>query len=102
VCRVPHPRRLLQRLAAVTRDGGVLVVLSPFSWWEGATAVDEWIGGTAATGRAEPVFVREMEKLGFTLLDEGAEPFLIPDHVRRFQLGCPLRTVWRKVAVKKE
>lgn len=98
VCRVPHPRKLLKNLANHTNKGGVLVLLTPFSWTEESTSRSEWIGGSeAAGGRSEPIFKKLLVAEGFELVDEGFEPHLIPDHARRFQLGFPMRTVWRKL-----
>jgi putative 4-mercaptohistidine N1-methyltranferase len=98
VCRVPHPRKLIQNLANHTNKGGILVILTPFSWTEESTNRSEWIGGSeSAGGRSEGVFKALMAAAGFELVDEGFEPHLIPDHARRFQLGFPMRTVWRKI-----
>jgi putative 4-mercaptohistidine N1-methyltranferase len=97
ICRVPHPRVLMKRLASLTAKGGVLVLLTPFSWTDESTVRSEWIGGTEeGGGRSEGIFKREMAALGFKLLEEGYEPFLIPDHLRRFQYGCPMLTIWKK------
>jgi len=97
VCRVPHPRKLIKTLANHTNKGGVLVVLTPFSWTEESTNRSEWIGGSeAAGGRSEAIFKKLMQEEGYELLDEGHEPHLIPDHARRFQFGFPMRTVWKK------
>lgn len=98
ICRVPHPRKLIQNLANHTNKGGILVLLTPFSWTEESTNRNEWIGGSeAAGGRSEPLFKKLMKDAGFELVDEGYEPHLIPDHARRFQLGFPMRTIWRKI-----
>jgi SAM-dependent methyltransferase len=97
VCRVPHPRKLIANLAALTAKDGVLVVLTPFSWTEESTNRSEWIGGSAAGGgRSEAIFIGLMEAAGFALLQAGDEPHFIPDHARRFQLGFPMRTIWRR------
>ena len=96
LCRVPHPRRCIEALASYVSPGGVLVLLPPFRWTEESTNRDEWIGGAPATGRSEGPFKALVEKAGFELLNEGEEPHLIPDHCRRYQLGWPMRTVWRR------
>lgn len=97
ICRVPHPRKLVDVLTRSLNQGGVLVLLTPFSWTEESTNKAEWLGGSeSGGGRSEKVLKEVFEEKGFELLDEGSEPFLIPDHSRRFQLGFPMRSIWRK------
>jgi putative 4-mercaptohistidine N1-methyltranferase len=96
VCRVPDPTALLQSFAKVINPGGVLVLVSPYSWWDGATSPDKWIGGKPGLERSEVLVKRILEAAGFEQLDECNEPFLIRDHHRRFQLGFSSCTVWRR------
>jgi len=96
LCRVPDPDQLLLALHKVVNIGGVLVVSSPYSWWEGATPKEKWLGGEPKGPKSEDLFKKRMSALGFELLHEGTQPFLIRDHHRRFQLGIPHLTVWRK------
>lgn len=97
VCRVPDPEKMLRGFANVVHKGGVLVLVSPYSWWEGATSSDKWIGGKPGCERSEVLVQRILESVGFQKLDEANEPFLIRDHHRRFQLGFSSCTVWRKI-----
>lgn len=95
LCRVPEPRTLLASFAKVLVSGGVLVLVSPYSWWEGATPSHTWIGGRPNEPRSEEQ-VKAILSENFVLLDEKDEPFLIRDHHRRFQLGFSHCTVWRR------
>ena len=97
VCRVPDPEPMLKGFAKIVKKGGVLVLVSPYSWWEGATSKDKWIGGKPGCERSEVLVQRILESVGFKKLDEANEPFLIRDHHRRFQLGFSSCTVWKKV-----
>ncbi|KAH9577718.1 hypothetical protein LSM04_000844 [Trypanosoma melophagium] len=96
LCRVPDPRRLLDAFGRLLRPGGVLVLVSPYSWWEGATPRDRWIGGRPGGPRSEEA-VKEILSPNFELLSETDEAFLIRDHVRRYQLGFSHCTVWRRL-----
>jgi putative 4-mercaptohistidine N1-methyltranferase len=95
LCRVPEPRMLLDSFARLINQGGILVLVSPYSWWEGATNKDKWIGGRPGQPRSEDQ-VKAILSVSFELVSEQDEPFLIRDHHRRFQLGFSHCTVWRR------
>ena len=95
VCRVAEPRSLLDSFSKMLVGGGILVLLSPYSWWDGATAPSKWIGGVPGEERSE-LQVKSILQVGFELLDEKNEPFLIRDHSRRYQVGFSHCTVWRR------
>lgn len=95
LCRVPSPRKLLDSFEHLVKAGGILVLVSPYSWWEGATAIETWIGGRPNEPSSEEQ-VKKILSVHFDLLSEKDEPFLIRDHHRRFQLGFSHCTVWRR------
>ncbi|RNF00021.1 putative methyltransferase [Trypanosoma rangeli] len=95
LCRVPDPRKLLDAFPQLLRKDGILVLASPYSWWEGATPKSKWIGGLPGGPRSEDA-VKEILMKNFDLLSETEEAFLIRDHVRRYQLGFSHCTVWRR------
>lgn len=96
VCRVPDPELLLRSFGKLVNPGGILVLVSPYSWWDGATPQEKWIGGKPGCERSEQLVRRILESVGFEHVDETNEPFLIRDHHRRFQLGFSSCTVWRR------
>lgn len=71
---VTEPRRLLAGLAEVLRDGGRLLLATPYDWSTRATPMETWIGGhsqrAAHRGAAEP-FLR-------SLLTTGDHPQSVP------------------------
>lgn len=95
VCRVPGPEKMLRSFGAVMNPGGILVLVSPYSWWDGATAQEDWIGGKPGDAPSEDL-VKAILSDDFDLVDAANEPFLIRDHHRRFQLGFSHCTVWRR------
>ena len=95
LCRVPHPRKLLDSFSKLINQGGVLVLVSPYSWWEGATNVSEWIGGVPGKPSSEEQVIAILSK-DFELLDQHDEPFMIRDHIRRYQLGFSHCSIWRR------
>lgn len=94
VCRVPDPEQLFKEFEARINQGGILVLVSPYSWSEDATNMTKWFGG--CNGQRSEDVVKARLSTTFELLDEKSEPFLIRDHGRRFQMGFSHCTVWRK------
>ena len=45
LCRLPDPAEFLRACARLVRPGGVLVLVSPYSWLEAWTPRDKWLGG---------------------------------------------------------
>ena len=95
LCRVPHPRQLLDSFSNLVNKDGILVLVSPYSWWEGATPVSEWIGGVPGKPSSEEQ-VKAILSKDFVLIEDHDEPFMIRDHIRRYQLGFSHCTIWRR------
>merc|ERR1712217_586832 len=45
LCRLPNPEAFLAKAAECIRPGGILVLVSPYSWLEEYTAKEKWLGG---------------------------------------------------------
>merc|ERR1711879_1114930 len=45
LCRLPNPTSFLQRCKDLVRPGGVLVLVSPYSWLQEYTEKSHWLGG---------------------------------------------------------
>ena len=45
LCRLPDPLRFLGRLPSLVNRGGVVVLVSPYSWLAAWTPHEKWIGG---------------------------------------------------------
>ena len=56
LCRLPNPSKFLRDVHDIVREGGVLVLVSPFSWLREYTEESKWIGGF--TGQAPTVRTR--------------------------------------------
>jgi len=93
LCRLPRPKLFLKSCSDwVVKPGGVLVLLTPFSWLEEWTPRTEWIGGGEAV--SSEALASEMETLGFALGGREDVPFLIREHARKFQYGVSECTAW--------
>ena len=75
-----------------------MVLVSPHSWLPGWTAKSKWIGGYVderGPHRTADGIKAILEK-DFALLHGEDVPFLIREHVRKFQYGISHATVWRR------
>jgi SAM-dependent methyltransferase len=90
LCRLPDPKRLLDRLPTLVAPGGELVLATPCTWLEEFTPPENWPpGGTLD-------WLRTSLPPAFTLLRQTEEPFLIRETARKFQWTTSLVTVWRR------
>lgn len=74
------------------------MLVSPYSWLPQYTAPERWVGGYTDSAGV-PVMSQHAlgERLGpkFTLVHSSDMPFLIREHLRKFQWGCSHATVWK-------
>lgn len=92
LCRLPEPKRLLDRLPALVNAGGELVLATPCTWLEEFTPPENW--PTAGTFE----WLQECLVPHFSLIRRAEEPFLIRETARKFQWTTSLVTVWRREA----
>jgi putative 4-mercaptohistidine N1-methyltranferase len=92
LCRLSEPKRLLDRLPALVRPGGELVLATPCTWLEEFTPPGNW--------PPEGTFEWLIDALepDFSLEKRTDEPFLIRETARKFQWTHSLVTVWRRAA----
>jgi putative 4-mercaptohistidine N1-methyltranferase len=103
LCRLPSPRLLLERLAGpcgLVRPGGLLVLVSPYTWMDKFTPKETWLGGYYERDGAQ---VRSADALKsflateFELLKEQDLPLVIREHVRKYQFIVSHAMVWRRL-----
>lgn len=90
VCRLPEPRRFLERLPALVKSGGELVLATPCTWLEEFTSKENW-----PEGRTLEWLKNELGDY-FDLRDTTDEPFLIRETARKFQWTVSMVTKWRR------
>lgn len=97
LCRVPEPHVLLRSFAQRLTPGGILVLVSPYAWWEGSSARNAWVGGRTGEPRSEEQVKAILSEFSeFELLEEMNEPYLLRENERCFELGFSHCTVWRR------
>jgi len=101
LCRLPNPEAFLARCKEIVRPGGVLVLVSPYSWLEEYTPRERWLGGyrdEAGDALSSADAVAAILGDVFTLEAEEDMPFLIREHERKFQWGVSHGATWRRNA----
>jgi putative 4-mercaptohistidine N1-methyltranferase len=96
LCRLADPRRCLARLPALVRPGGQLIITSPYTWLTEYTPREHWLGGYHGPAGE----VRSLDGLHaaldrhFDFVTTRDLPFLIREHVRKFQWSVSQASVW--------
>ncbi len=90
ICRLPEPMKLIERLPSLVKQGGELVLATPFSWLAEYTPEENWPKEDSwewlQAGLSEH----------FELIHHSDEIFTIREHVRKFQLGVSKVSHWRR------
>ena len=94
ICRLAEPTRLLKRLPDLVKPGGQLVITTPFTWLETYTPAAHWLG-THHAGDSFAGLRGGLEGC-FDLLEVKDMPFLIREHVRKFQWSVAQASIWRR------
>ncbi len=100
VDRLYSPAKFLEHIAGRINKGGLLVLMSPYTWLEEFTPLENWLGGRKVDGENRTTldgFHRELEP-EFRLLGEPRDvPFVIRETARKFQHTLSQMTVWEKL-----
>lgn len=99
LCRLPEPQKFLTEIGGCINSGGILALVSPYSWLEEYTAKDKWIGGVR-DGEGKPVdsfsVIEKLLSADFELVERQDYPFMIREHERKYQWGVSDGTFWRR------
>jgi putative 4-mercaptohistidine N1-methyltranferase len=91
--RLPDPARCLARLPELIPHGGRLVITSPYTWLEEYTPREKWLDGG---GRGTLSALKEQLAPAFALRRVFDLPFLIREHLRKYQWSVAEASVWQK------
>jgi len=99
--RLPSPKACLGRMGGymgLVRPGGLLVVMSPYTWLEQFTPIDAWLGGYERDGKtlSSKEGIRATLGDAFQLVKEIDMPLLIREHARKYQYIVTQVTVWSR------
>ena len=88
ICRLPGPRRFLDRLPELVKPGGKLVLATPATWMPDYTPPENFPKGATLD------FLKEQLSESFELVAAEELPFLIREHRRKFQLSSSETSLW--------
>ena len=98
--RMYDPAKFLRDIQSRINDGGLLVLVSPYSWDEEFTPRDKWLGGFKANTGENFTTLEGISKILSDKFDLIAEPLDIPfamrESTRKSQHGVSEMTVWQK------
>ena len=102
LCRLPDPLECLNAMPKIVNKGGVVVMVTPFTWLEEFTPKSRWLGGFVDPVTGERMWSKDnlkeiMEGLGFEKIHEEQMPLIIREHQRKYQYIISEATGWRKV-----
>ncbi|NNE90769.1 MAG: methyltransferase domain-containing protein [Verrucomicrobiales bacterium] len=90
LCRLPEPLRFLNRLSELVAPDGQLVLATPCTWLEEFTPRENQPTGPTLD------LLHEHLDADFELQKVEEIPFLIREHVRKFQLSTSQTSLWRR------
>jgi len=101
LCRLPNPTACINGLPRILNKGGVVVMVTPFSWLLEFTPRSKWMGGFYDPVSKEPIYSKDvlremMEDRGFEKIHEEEMPLVIREHQRKYQYIVSEATGWRK------
>lgn len=100
VDRLYNPAKFLDHIAGRINKGGLLVLLSPYTWLEEFTPPEHWLGGRKVDGENLTTLEGLHNNLepGFRLVTEPRDvPFIIRETARKFQHTLSQMSVWEKI-----
>jgi 5-histidylcysteine sulfoxide synthase/putative 4-mercaptohistidine N1-methyltranferase len=93
LCRVPDPQKCLDMMKELLNAGGLLVMMTPFSWLPEYTPKEKWIGATLE--HPDSFQVLQDYLTDFDLVERKTLPLVIREHERKFQYILSEASVWK-------
>ncbi len=90
LCRLPEPRKFLDRLPALVNPAGELVIATPATWMDEYTPRENQPGGRTLD------FLKEHLSSDFEFIEVKEVPFLIREHQRKLQISTSQTSLWRR------
>ena len=97
--RLYDPARFIADIGGRVRSGGLLVILSPYTWLEEFTPRDKWLGGRKVDGENLTTLAALRTQLAGTFDAVGEPrdvPFVIRETRRKHQHTVSQLTAWRR------
>lgn len=97
--RLYYPQKFLDDIPNRVNDGGLLVLLSPYTWLEDYTPKENWLGGFLRDNEEVKTLDTLEEKLKgrFELVNTIDVPFVIKETARKHQHTVSQMSIWKKL-----
>jgi putative 4-mercaptohistidine N1-methyltranferase len=92
ICRLPDPEAFLGRIHSIVASSGQLIIISPYSWLEEFTPRNKWLKGENGLSSLKNILNKH-----FNLKKVFDMPFLMREHLRKYQLGVSQASIWIKI-----
>ncbi|MFQ3578338.1 MAG: putative 4-mercaptohistidine N1-methyltransferase [Verrucomicrobiia bacterium] len=96
--RLSSPLPALEAVKDLVRQGGELVITSPYTWLEEFTPRENWLGARSGEQGTRPALERLLAP-EFRLVRAANLPFLLREHSRKYQWSIAEATVWERVGI---
>jgi len=98
--RLYYPQKFLDDIPNRINNGGLLVLLSPYTWLEDYTPKSNWLGGYIEDNKEvktlDTLKFNLEEKGDFELVDTLDVPFVIKETKRKHQYTISQMSIWKK------
>lgn len=91
ICRLHEPAYFLNNIHQIIKPKGVLIITSPYSWMEEFTKNENWLRGNSGLES-----LNEILDEYFDLKKIENIPFLMREHLRKYQWGVSQLSLWVK------
>ncbi len=96
LCRLPDPSTFLKLLPTLSAKGGQLILISPYSWLDEFTLRDNWLGAGSSSQNNLLESINELFEGCFQLVRYFDIPFLIREHLRKYEWGISQASIWKR------
>lgn len=96
--RLYYPQKFLDDIPNRVNEGGLLVLLSPYTWLEDYTPKQNWLGGFLKDNKEVKTLDTLKQNLEdkYELLDTIDVPFVIKETARKHQYTISQMSIWKK------
>jgi putative 4-mercaptohistidine N1-methyltranferase len=97
--RLYYPQKFLDDIPLRVNKGGLLVLLSPYTWLEEYTPKENWLGGYVKDNKEIKTLQTLKDNLlgKFTLLETMDVPFVLKESARKHQYTISQMSIWKKL-----
>ena len=97
--RLYYPQKFLDDIPLRVNKGGLLVLLSPYTWLEEYTPKENWLGGYVKDNKEITTLQTLKDNLleNFTLLDTMDVPFVLKESARKHQYTISQMSIWKNL-----